>query len=130
MQVSRRDMLRQAGTGLGMLGLVGLMNDAGLLADEARATNPLTPRPPHFPGRVKQVIHIYLNGGPSQLDTFDPQPLLKRSEGRTLPGGTLPTERPTAGALPSPFRFRKYGQSGIEVSEIFERTAAHVDDLC
>ena len=81
-------------------------------------------RPPHFPARAKHVIHIYLNGGPSQVDTFDPKPLLKKYEGKMLPQGNLSTERQTGAALPSPFRFRKYGQSGIEVSEIFARTAA------
>jgi hypothetical protein len=138
--ISRRQALRQAGTGLGMLGLVGLLNDAGLLgtikADSTASTggslaiNPLSPRAPHFPAKAKHLIHIYLNGGPSQVDTFDPKPLLKRYEGKTLPQGNLSTERKTGAALPTPFRFQKYGQSGIEVSEIFARTAQHVDDLC
>ena len=88
------------------------------------AKNPLAPRAPHFPAKAKHVIHIYLNGGPSQVDTFDPKPLLKKYEGKTLPQGNLTTERKTGAALPSPFRFQKYGQSGIEVSEIFARTAA------
>jgi len=129
------------GTGLGFVGLVGLLEDAGLLvrpcgaeaagAEAAvRAADPLRPRPTHFPAKAKHVIHIYLNGGPSQVDTFDPKPLLKRYEGKMLPTGNLSTERKTGAALPSPFRFRKYGQSGIEVSEIFRHTAQHVDDLC
>ena len=92
--------------------------------------NPLAPRAPQFPARAKHVIHIYLNGGPSQVDTFDPKPLLKKYEGKMLPQGNLSTERKTGTALPSPFRFQKYGQSGIEVSEIFARTAAHIDDIC
>ena len=104
--MTRRQALRQAGTGLGMLGLVGLLGDAGLLghgiggADRARpaaraAKNPLAPRPPHFPAKAKHVIHIYLNGGPSQVDTFDPKPLLKQYEGKMLPQGNLSTERKT-----------------------------------
>jgi len=137
--MTRRQALRQSGTGLGMLGLVGLLGDAGLLGTAPAATtptggtaskNPLVPRAPHFPARAKHVIHIYLNGGPSQVDTFDPKPLLKRYEGKMLPQGNLSTERKTGTALPSPFRFQKYGQSGIEVSEIFARTAMHIDDLC
>ena len=88
------------------------------------------PRMPHFPAKAKHVIHIYLNGGPSQVDTFDPKPLLKKFEGKMLPQGNLTTERKTGTALPSPFRFQKYGQSGIEVSEIFARTAQHIDDIC
>jgi hypothetical protein len=130
--LSRREWLRQTGTGLGMLGLAGLLADSGLLGGSAAraAADPLAPRATHFPARARHVIHIYLNGGPSHLDTFDPKPLLKKYEGQKLPQGNLTTERPTGAALPSPFPFKKYGQSGIEVSDIFARTAAHVDDLC
>jgi hypothetical protein len=71
-----------------------------------------------------------LNGGPSQVDTFDPKPLLDKYAGQPIPSGNLSTERPTGGALASPFKFQKYGQSGIEVSEIFARTAEHIDDIC
>src|SRR5215210_1486148 len=111
---SRREWLTQAGTGLGMLGLAGILADAGLLSAAGPVVNPLAPRKPHFPAKARHVIHIYLNGGPSQMDTFDPKPLLKKYEGQKLPAGNLTTERPTGSALPSPFRFRKYGQSGIE----------------
>jgi hypothetical protein len=126
---SRRDLLRAAGTGLGLLGLVALCADA----DDTTPPDPrspLAPRPPHFSANAKHVIHVYLNGGPSQVDTFDPKPLLARYAGQPLPTGNLTTERPTAGALPSPFRFRQYGHSGIEVSEIFDKTARHIDDIC
>src|SRR5262245_16026952 len=119
---TRREMLQRMGTGLGALGLAALLADAGELRADAPGPDPrhpLAPRPPHFPPRAKAVIHGYLNGGPSHLDTFDPKPILNRYAGRTLPTGNLTTERPTGAALPSPFRFRKYGQSGIEVSEIF-----------
>jgi hypothetical protein len=118
------------GTGLGMLGFAGLLHDAGLLASPEVSRNPLAPKAPHFPGKAKHVIHIYLNGGPSQVDTFDPKPLLAKYDGKKLPAGNLSTERPTGGALKSPFKFHKYGKSGIEISEIFHKTAAHVDDLC
>jgi hypothetical protein len=124
-----------------MLGL------AALLAEDAQAStsasppkvggpggqgpaNPLAARPPHFPGKARHLIHIYLNGGPSQVDTFDPKPLLKEYHGKTLPKGNLTTERKTGYALGSPFQFRRYGKSGLEISEIFEKTAAHADDLC
>jgi hypothetical protein len=127
--ISRRQLLQQAGTGLGLLGLAALFADADdTTPPDPR--NPLAPRPPHFAAKAKHVIHIYLNGGPSQVDTFDPKPLLTRYAGRMIPAGNLTTERPTGNALPSPFRFRKYGKSGIEVSEIFEKTAAHIDDIC
>ncbi|MDR3617967.1 MAG: DUF1501 domain-containing protein [Paludisphaera borealis] len=138
--ISRREALCQAGTGFGMFGLASLLRDAGLLgaasaADtavpaHAQTANPLAPRPAPLPARAKRVIHIYLNGGPSQVDTFDPKPMLNRFEGKMLPQGNLSTERKTGTALPSPFKFRKYGQSGIPVSEIFARTAEHADDLC
>jgi hypothetical protein len=117
------------GTGLGFLGLAGVLGDAQLLASPEIA-NPLAPRPPQFPARAKRIIHIYLNGGPSQVDTFDPKPALAKYAGQLLPGGNLTTERPLGAALPSPFSFKPYGQSGIEVSEIFAKTAQHVDDLC
>src|SRR6516165_1567584 len=107
--LSRREWLRQTGTGLGMLGLAGLLVDSGLLGGSAAraAADPLAPRATHFPARARHVIHIYLNGGPSHLDTFDPKPLLKKYEGQKLPQGNLTTERPTGAALPSPFRFQK-----------------------
>jgi hypothetical protein len=135
---TRRDLLRRAGTGLGVLGLVGVLHDAGRLVADAPVAdapgsprNPLAPRPPHFPPKAKRVIHVYLNGGPSHIDTFDPKPLLAKYAGQPLPAGNLTTERKTAGALPSPFKFQKYGQSGIEVSELFHLTASrHADDLC
>jgi hypothetical protein len=132
MQLDRREWLRRAGTGFGMLGLAGVLQQSALLSPVAlAANNPIDRRlpTPHFAPRAKHVIHIYLNGGPSQLDTFDPKPLLNKYAGRKIPTGNLSTERPTGAALPSPFRFRKYGEAGIEVSEIFSRTAAHVDQM-
>jgi Protein of unknown function (DUF1501) len=134
--LTRRQMLRQMGTGLGVLGLTGVLQDARVLANPASdggsplAAGPLSPRSPLVRARAKRIIHIYLNGGPSQVDTFDPKPALLKYAGQKLPGGNLTTERPLGAALPSPFSFRRYGQSGIEVSEIFSKTAAHVDDLC
>ncbi len=126
---TRRHFLQNTGTGLGLLGLAALCADA----DDTTPPDPrdpLAPRRPHFAAKAKHVIHVYCNGGPSQVDTFDPKPLLERYSGRHIPAGNLTTERPTAGALPSPFRFRKHRQAGIEVSEIFEKTAAHIDDIC
>src|SRR5437870_3355049 len=129
--LTRRQMLQQMGTGLGMVGLAALLGKAGLApAANAAPVNPLAPKPPHFPPRAKRIIHIYLNGGPSHLDTFDPKPALAKWADKTIPTGNLTTERPLGTVLPSPFKFRPYGQSGIEVSEIFSKTAQHVDDLC
>jgi hypothetical protein len=90
----------------------------------------LATKSPHFRPRAKRVIHIYLNGGPSQVDTFDPKPALDKYNGQPLPSGNLTTERRTGAAMASPFKFQKYGESGLEVSELFTRTAQHVDDIC
>ena len=91
--------------------------------------DPLAPKAPPLPARAKRVIHIFMNGGPSQVDTFDPKPALVKYGGKALPIH-LRTERQTGSAFPSPFEFRPYGRSGIEVSEIFPKVAAHADDLC
>jgi hypothetical protein len=92
------------------------------------ASNSLTAKASHFAGRAKRVVHFFLNGGPSQVDTFDPKPMLEKYAGQPLPQSYI-TERKTGGALPSPFKFQKYGQSGLEISELFARTAAHADDI-
>jgi hypothetical protein len=131
--LTRRELLRRGGMGFGLLGLAGVLAGDGLLAPAARAAgaSPLAPKPPHFPACAKRVVHLFMNGGPSHVDTFDPKPLLDRYHGKPLPAPTLRTERKTSGALRSPFKFEKYGQSGIEVSELFARTAsACADDLC
>ncbi len=109
---------------------MGLLGLAGVLADDASAAdNPLLPKSPHFPAKAKHVIHLFMNGGPSHVDTFDPKPELTRLSGKPLPTSNLRTERKTGAALGSPFQFQKYGESGIEVSEIFKHTAAHIDDI-
>ncbi|MDZ4859418.1 MAG: DUF1501 domain-containing protein [Candidatus Hydrogenedentes bacterium] len=123
--LTRRDFICRCGMGMASLGLAGLMQEA-FAAD---TVNPLTPRAPHFPGKAKRVIHFFLNGGPSAVDTFDPKPALQKYAGQTLPMEYLRTERKTGAAFPSPFTFKKYGQSGIEVSEIFAKTAEHIDDI-
>lgn len=126
-RLNRREILKRSALGLGALGLAGILNDEGrLLADER--TGPLDPRRPHLQPRAKRVIHFFLNGGPSHVDTFDPKPLLEKHAGKPL-GETLTTERKTGAAFPSPFQFKQYGESGLPVSEIFAKTAAHADDI-
>jgi hypothetical protein len=90
----------------------------------------LSPKPPHFPAKAKHIIHVFLNGGPSHVDTFDPKPILEKYAGKPLPNENLRTERKTGAAFPSPFKFKKYGQSGIEISDIFAPLGKHADDLC
>jgi hypothetical protein len=135
--VSRREALQRAGTGFGLLGLAGVLAESGTLVraetEGAGAVRPapLSPRLPHFAPRARQVVHLFMNGGPSQVDTFDPKPALEKYHGQPLPNPNLRTERKTSGALKSSFKFEKYGSSGIEVSELFSKTAsAHVDDMC
>ena len=120
----RRQMLTECGMGMAGVAL------APLVTDGSSVSGPLSPKSPPRPATAKQVIHIFLNGGPSHVDTFDPKPLLARYAGRPLPMANLPTERATGNAFPSPYRFDRYGQSGIEVSEIFRRTAERIDDIC
>ena len=128
--LTRRDLLTRGGMGIGGLGLGALLSDA--LSPQARAdasVSPLAPRTPHFAPRAKRIIHPFMNGGPSHIDTFDPKPALQKYAGKELPFH-LETERKTGTALPSPFKFRPYGRSGIEVSEIFSHTGECIDDVC
>jgi hypothetical protein len=127
---SRREFLQRCGIGMGAVGLAGLLHDSGLLAAEANNINPLAPKRAPLPAKAKHVIHIFANGGPSHVDTFDPKPSLLKYAGKPLPMANLRTERKTGAALPSPYKFQKYGQAGIEVSELFHHTAQSIDDIC
>jgi hypothetical protein len=130
--LTRREFLTRCGMGMGALGLGTLLGDMGGLAPSARAaamTSPLASRMPHFAGKAKRVIHLFMNGGPSHVDTFDPKPSLQKYAGKMLPMDNLKTERKTGAAFPCPFQFRKYGQSGIEVSELFPHVAECIDDI-
>jgi hypothetical protein len=112
-------MLRTMGTGLGTVGLSQLL-----------ASNDSAGIPTHFAPRAKHVIFLFLNGGPSQVDTFDPKPMLTKFHGKPMPPANLKTERKTGNLLGSPFSFKKYGESGIEVSEIFSKVGECIDDVC
>lgn len=130
--LTRRGFLGRCGMGLGALGLASLMDAAGLLAPVARADSsllsPLTPRLPQFPGKARQVIHLFMAGGPSHVDTFDPKPALAKYAGKAIRDIDKTINR--GGALfPSPFKFSPHGQSGIEISEVFPHLAGHVDDM-
>jgi len=130
--LTRREFLGRCGMGMGSLSLAGVMGGIGGLLN-ARASesfaSPLTPKQPHFPAKAKHVIHIFCNGGPSHVDTFDPKPSLDKYAGKNLPMENLRTERKTGAAFPSPFKFKKYGKSGIEVSELFSNVAESIDDI-
>jgi hypothetical protein len=125
-RLTRRDLLRTVGTGFGMAGLASTLGVAATTPN----FNPLAPKSPHFPARAKHVIFLFLNGGPSQVDTFDPKPMLEKYHGQPAPTPNLKTERKTGTLLKSPFAFKKYGQSGIEISDLFPQLGRHADDLC
>ncbi len=118
--LSRRDFLRRSGTGLAALGLADLLAPMQSEALMAQAR--------HLAPKAKRMIHFFLNGGPSHVDTFDPKPALMKYAGKSLPRSFI-TERKTGAAFPSPFAFNRYGKSGIEVSELFAQTAHYVDDI-
>ncbi len=131
--LTRRKFLSRVGMGMGALGLASMIHPSHLLAATAPITpapagglggigpNPLAPKPPHFPGKAKAIIHIFAQGAPSHVDTWDPKPMLTKMNNKTLADGGV--------AMGSPFKFSRYGKSGLEVSELFSRTAAHADDL-
>ena len=122
--LTRRDMLARIGMGFGALGLGNLLAETSSMS-----LNPLAVRQPPLPARAKRVVHLFMNGGPSHVDTFDPKPSLDKYDGKPIPS-QLKTERPTGAGLKSPYAFQKHGQSGIEISELFAKTAQHADDLC
>ena len=121
--LSRREFLCRSGLGFSMLGLAGMLGPRELAAADDVAV-----RAPHFAPKAKRVIHFFLNGGPSHVDTFDPKPALQKYAGKPLPQ-TFITERKTGAAFPSPFKFQRYGKCGLEVSELFAKTAAHSDEI-
>jgi hypothetical protein len=127
--LSRRALLGRTAVGFGSLAL------ASLLADEAAAhgarVDPVAAKPPHFPPRAKRVIFLFMKGGPSQVDTFDPKPLLNRDDGQPLPFAKPRVQfAATTNLLKSPWDFKQYGESGLWVSELFPHVARRVDDLC
>jgi len=130
--LTRREFLCRCGMGMGALSLASLFGNLGFLNSAVAAegyNSPLAPRQPHFPPKAKRIIHIFANGGPSHVDTFDPKPALDKYAGKLLPMENLATERKTGAAFPSPFKFKKYGQSGIEVSDLFPKVAESIDDI-
>ena len=124
--LTRRELLARCGMGIGALALGDMLVPT---RHAAASGNALIPPAPHFPAKARHVIHLFMNGGPSHVDTFDPKPMLAKYAGKNLPMENLRTERKTGAAFPSPFKFRRYGQSGIEVSDLFTRTALSIDDI-
>jgi hypothetical protein len=129
--LTRRDVLLRAANGFGALALQSLLVKDGIAKPRV---NPLAPKAPHFEAKAKSVIFLFMVGGPSHIDTFDPKPLLKKFEGQPLPESVgRPKSQFTDGSTPimaSPWEFRRHGQSGIEVSSLFPHLATCVDDIC
>ncbi len=120
--VTRRQFLSRLGMGFGALGLAALLRQDSLFAAETDTNlSPLAPKLPPLPAKAKRVIHIFAQGAPSHVDTWDPKPALARLDGQSIGGRGV--------AMPSPFKFQRYGRSGIEVSEVFPKIAEHVDDM-
>jgi len=124
---SRRDLLRRLGGGIGSVAFLDLLSRNGLAATKS----PLAPRPQHFPAKAKAVISIFCYGGVSQVDTFDPKPELMKRQGEKMTGvgNVVATMGTPGGVMPSPWQFRKHGQCGMEISELFPHLAGHADDL-
>jgi hypothetical protein len=121
-RMSRRSFLSAASCGFGALAFAGLASEA------AASDNPLAPRTPHFPARAKRVIFLFMQGGPSHVDTFDYKPLLKRDDGKSRPSGI---EGAKGGSLLGPqWEFKQHGQGGQWISELFPNVARHADELC
>ena len=133
-QYSRREWLARSGSAFGLLALADLLTAESpppAAGQAERAAQPYAVLPPHHPARAKRVIFLYMPGGPSQLDLFDPKPRLVRDNGKPLPFEKPKLERTKTGnLLASPWKFSRHGQSGIEVSELLPNTASCIDDIC
>jgi hypothetical protein len=123
--LTRRQFLNRVGLGIGALSLAALLDPMDLFADGGMlapsTTNPMAPRLPPLPAKAKAVIHIFAQGAPSHVDTWDPKPALSQMDGQTMADGGV--------AMGSPFKFNKMGQAGIDVSEVFSKTGQYVDDM-
>src|SRR5437016_3185753 len=129
--LSRRHMLQTFANGFGSLALAGLLADEAKSTETTTAFNPLAVKPPHYAAKAKRIIFLFMSGGPSHVDTFDPKPRLAKDNGKPLPFEMPKLVRTKTGnLLASPFQFKKHGQSGIEVSDLFPQVAGCVDDLC
>ncbi len=127
---TRRAALQRSAVGFGSLAMASMLAERSAVADPGSTHSVVAPLP-HHPARAKRIIFLFMSGGPSQVDTFDPKPLLTRDDGKPLPFAKPEIQfNSTSNLLKSPWRFRQHGESGLWVSELFPKLAAHVDDLC
>lgn len=128
---SRRDWLKKSACGFGHLALLGLATQSLRAANTDAAASPLAPRPPHFPAQAKRVVFLFMHGGISHVDTFDPKPKLSEMNGQPLPIAKPKFEfAPTGNLLASPWKFQSYGESGVQVSDLFPMIGSRIDDIC
>src|SRR5262245_27228411 len=135
---TRREFLWQVGGGFAGLALIDLLSRDGFFGSETRADeserdlNPSRVRPPHFPAKAKHAVFLFMNGAPSQVDTFDPTPALERFDNTAYTGKTPvgSNGRPIGRLMKSPFAFANHGESGLPISDLFPHTARFADDLC
>lgn len=131
--MNRREMLSQAAHGFGAVALSSMLGHKLASASSGPATNSLTPKDTHFPAKAKQIIFLYMDGGPSQVDSFDPKPVLDQYDGRApheVIGKVEPTQFANIGKiLKSPWKFKQYGECGMPVSDLFPHIASCADDL-
>ncbi len=127
--VNRRSILQTTALGFGALAFESLLQEAS--SDETKQTNPLAPKLTHFPAKAKRIVFLFMKGGPSHIDTFDPKPFLDRDDGKPPPFELPRVVFAAQGnLLKSPWKFRQYGESGLPVSDLFPHVAQHVDKLC
>jgi hypothetical protein len=127
---TRREFLQHVGGGFAGLALVDLLSETGFFANRAQAGVP--PAVPHIPARAKHCVFLFMNGGPSQVYTFDPKPMLAKFDGRPYSGDAKvgSNGRPIGHLMQSPFEFQQHGKSGLEISSLFPHTAKFADDIC
>jgi len=129
--LTRREALNRMGGGFGMMAFAGLVSNSLVQAGAAQTADGSIALPQlHHAPKAKRVIFLFMNGGLSQVDSFDPKPMLDKYHGQPLPGGSIATERKTGSLMRSPFTFKKYGQCGMEVSELFPLVGECADDIC
>jgi len=127
---TRRQMLQRCGSGIGTVALASLLNDVDARDAASTSLDPFAPKPTHFDAKARSVIFLYMDGGVSQVDSFDPKPRLEKENGKPFPVKTEPTQFNNIGnTLASPWKFNNYGECGTPVSDLFPHMAKHVDDM-
>src|SRR5579885_1845194 len=127
---TRREALCRIGGGFGMTAFAGLVSDSLARAQQQNTAGTFANGGLHHDARAKHIIFLFMNGGLSQVDSFDPKPMPDKYHGQPLPSGAIVTERKTGSLLRSPFHFKKYGKCGMEVSELFPNVGEMADDIC